>query len=183
MTIGFSTHFPEGKGAISGKPTNFVSKIWKCIGEDDLDFDPNEAMNISMGLDEEISLKINDFKAKRHTIRRDENERWEAEKMIHPVINNRTPERFQFAPKIKCTGKERIFIVHPESNSTQFQPFVNIGGEDIFPDDPRMELLAINDGFDSVEDFFCWFDEYFEGWIIHWTGFRYNLNAINVNLK
>lgn len=33
--------------------------------------------------------------------------------------------------------------------------------------------LAVNDGFDSDEMFFKWFDKDFDGWLIHWTDKRY----------
>jgi hypothetical protein len=35
------------------------------------------------------------------------------------------------------------------------------------------EQLAINDGFETVEHFFRWFNEDFSGKIIHWTDLRY----------
>ena len=37
----------------------------------------------------------------------------------------------------------------------------------------QIEQLAKNDGFDSVQDFFNWFNEDFNGRIIHWTDFKY----------
>lgn len=37
----------------------------------------------------------------------------------------------------------------------------------------KIEKLVRNDGFDSVEDFFDWFNKDFEGKIIHWTYLRY----------
>ena len=37
----------------------------------------------------------------------------------------------------------------------------------------EIELLAKHDGFNSMEDFFKWFDKDFKGKIIHWTDFRY----------
>ena len=36
-----------------------------------------------------------------------------------------------------------------------------------------MKDLARNDGFDSIQAFFEWFKEDFEGKIIHWTDLRY----------
>jgi hypothetical protein len=180
MTLGFSTHFPEGKTTLSGRPTKFVSKIWKSISEDNLDFDTDQGMDIGSKLDREVVDLIHHVKPKRHTIRRDEKQLWKAGNKIHPVTDNRTPERFQFAPTLECTGKERIIIVHPDMRSDRFKPFVVINGENIFPEDPRMKELAINDGFDSVEAFFDYFDDYFEGWIIHWTPIRYAVNKIEV---
>jgi len=43
---------------------------------------------------------------------------------------------------------------------------------------PEMESLAINDGFDNLEDFFKWFDvkkgEHFIGELIHWKHEQHN---------
>lgn len=36
-----------------------------------------------------------------------------------------------------------------------------------------IEKIAINDGFDSVDDFFSWFKDDFTGKIIHWTNLKY----------
>lgn len=36
-----------------------------------------------------------------------------------------------------------------------------------------LNMLAKNDGFDSVEDFFNWFNKDYKGKIIHWTELRY----------
>lgn len=37
----------------------------------------------------------------------------------------------------------------------------------------KMLQLAQNDGFDTIEEFFEYFNEDFTGKIIHWTGLRY----------
>lgn len=37
----------------------------------------------------------------------------------------------------------------------------------------RLIKLATNDGFETVRDFFKWFNSDFEGKIIHWTEFNY----------
>jgi len=36
-----------------------------------------------------------------------------------------------------------------------------------------LKTLARNDGFESVDDFFKWFNADFQGKIIHWTDFKY----------
>ena len=38
---------------------------------------------------------------------------------------------------------------------------------------PKLYKLAINDGFDSIEKFFEWFNKDFTGKIIHWTNLKY----------
>ena len=45
----------------------------------------------------------------------------------------------------------------------------------------EIQKLSLNDGFDSCEDFFAWFNEDFSGKIIHWTPFRYDPRSIEVN--
>jgi len=37
----------------------------------------------------------------------------------------------------------------------------------------KMNNFALKDGFNSIEDFFNWFKEDFEGILIHWTNFKY----------
>lgn len=37
----------------------------------------------------------------------------------------------------------------------------------------EIDTLAINDGFNSIEDFFRWFRNNWSGYILHWTDFRY----------
>lgn len=50
-------------------------------------------------------------------------------------------------------------------------PFVFIDG--IRKTRDQILELAVNDGFDSDEKFFKWFDKDFDGWLIHWTDKRY----------
>ena len=66
----------------------------------------------------------------------------------------------------KVKSIQKIFIT---PNSEIFR--VNIDGK--WLDDSQIEKLALNDGFDSVKDFFNWFSEDFVGKIIHWTDARY----------
>lgn len=189
MTIGFSTHFPEGKGILSGKPTEFVSKIWKCISDDNLDFDANEALNIALKISVQDNDRIHEVKPKRHTIRRDEKKLWKEGKNIHPVNHNRTPDRFQFAPTIICVSTEVIEIKwfhHVNSKVCR----IYIGGKSFAcyvtrkGFDPvitgNLKQLAENDGFETVEDFLAWFHEDFAGKLIHWTPLNYGIQLIDV---
>jgi hypothetical protein len=125
---------------------------------------------------------------KLHTIREDASNRWRAGMDIHFVINNRSKNRFQFAPVVKCVGVQDIEITdvthisYPNDFSTKIhltvskdgwtetftQAFsVKVDGIQLPPD--KVHQLAINDGFDSVEDFFAYFDKDFKGKIVHWT--------------
>lgn len=161
MTLGFSLE-------INGRPTYFPEKIIVSMGL------PIEKYQI--GYLNSITFKGSDFKKfknpKLHTIRTDEKRRWKAGMDIHAVIHNRTPKRLQFLPTFKCTGVQEISI-NPTHRTILVE--ASIYGlkswKAIFEDD--IEQLAINDGFDSVEDFWSYFKEPFEGVIIHWTNKRY----------
>lgn len=104
-----------------------------------------------------------------HTIRADEKDRWKVGNKIHFVINNRTKNRFQFAPVITVKSIQKIEIVYWMGCGDY--PAVVIDGQTL--KNREVETLAKNDGFDSVEDFFSWFNSDFKGKIIHWTDCSY----------
>lgn len=189
MTIGFSTHFPEGKGILSGKPTEFVSKIWKCISDDNLDFDANEALNIALKISVQDNDRIHEVKPKRHTIREDKPGRWKEGNKIHPVTGNQTKNRLQIAPTLDCVSTEVIEIKwfhHVNSKVCR----IYIGGKSFAcyvtrkGFDPvitgNLKQLSENDGFETVEDFLAWFHEDFAGKLIHWTPLNYGIQLIDV---
>lgn len=187
MNLSFATKFPAQKKGLSGKPTMFVEKIFQGLNKFQM---PNfhQWHEYIDKCEEEGVIDYNylndhfgdDDKGKIHTIRRDEKNRWNNKKYIHFSIWKGRPyhsEAFNFAPVIQCTGKERIKISYWSSLP---KPLVMIG--DTVINMKAIEQLAFNDGFDSVEDFFSWFDSDFDGWIIHWTPFRYEVNEIEVIL-
>lgn len=166
MTLAFSTQ-------LNGKPTFFVTKILtglyfkhivtynECFDFAKKYFDKNdEALKIGMP-------------PKIHTIRHDEKDRWKAGMNIHFVINNRTKNRYQFAPVVKCTSVQEINIVYWYNPKTEMfdKPEVYIDKKVL--NKTKLEALALNDGFDSVKDFFAYFKTNFNGKIIHWTNTRY----------
>ena len=108
-----------------------------------------------------------------HTIRQDMYNRWKADNLIHFVINNRTPERFQFAPIIKCKSVQSIKIryIYDARTDAFTIPYVSID-EKILSNE-EVKKLALNDGFESVKDFFKYFKYDFKGKLIHWTDFKY----------
>lgn len=125
-----------------------------------------------------------DHKPKIHTIRAGVG-RWRAGMDIHMVINNRTSNRFQFAPTIKCKCVQKIEFRWYESTDLQdpalvgcvYNPrenvfcYLAIDGIQLSHND--FSALAINDGFDSVDGFFAYFDKDFTGTLIHWTDLKY----------
>jgi hypothetical protein len=175
MTLGFSTH-------INGKPTYFVEKIWNGIYEMHYQeywicFEKElQERNIALHkAPATLSKKI-------HTIRADPKDRWKPGNKIHMVTGNRTPKRFQFAPVLECVSTQEIEIKWTSSpyHKICFGLFIEGGlygtayGQDKITDvDKTIYDLAINDGFDSLDDFFQFFDEDFTGKIIHWTGHKY----------
>lgn len=169
MTLGFSTQ-------INGKPNYFPQKILKGLPIGKWE----KSASLSYFGDSTLapyltSSEYDKANPKLHTIRKDEHNRWKAGMDIHFVINNRTENRFQFAPVVKCVSVQRLKIEYNPSNS--IYPHVNVivfeSGSYTFLSEKSILKLAINDGFDSVEDFFAYFNTDFKGKIIHWTDLKY----------
>lgn len=120
------------------------------------------------------------YNPKIHTIRKDDKNRWKAGTTIDFFINARQKDMFRFAPKIPVVSVQKIEIVYSEfqENGKLFKlPAVWIDGklhyDFIGSLKENMRSIAINDGFENIEDFFAYFNEDFEGKIIHWTDFKY----------
>lgn len=114
-----------------------------------------------------------------HTIRLDIHNRWKKGMKIHQATGVRTKRYCCFAEKV-CTGVQYILFALHHS-----ELIINIGDS---PDDIEkimtievIDLLAKNDGFETVEDFENWFvpivdkatDNCLVMKIIHWTDYRY----------
>jgi hypothetical protein len=169
MTLGFSTKWPKQMGELAGQPNWFVEKILKSLPF------PGWHQIIS---EQTMPDKVNDFaliclEPKLHTIRT--GNRWKAGMKIHPVINNRTKNRFQFAPILECKNVQEMIIEYDNEKPNVYvdkQLFfwhtrMNSFGHE------NMLTLAKNDGFPSVEAFFEYFNQDFKGQIIHWTDLKY----------
>lgn len=100
---------------------------------------------------------------KLHTIRWDEKGRWKVGNKIHFSTGART-SKYKCFKVGECTGTQQIEIRNRR---------IYVDGRALTLD--KIEWLAINDGFDCIEDFWAWFDTYspFTGKIIHWTALRY----------
>ncbi len=130
-----------------GEPTDFEDKI-------------NASLNPG-------KLK-NKPRPKIHTIRRDKTERWYEGMKIHFWMGsprNPGPNSYQFASG-RCEGVQKI-VIDAEDEA------VFVAGRKISPQETIW--LAVNDGFESVEDFFRYFEgsKPFVGRLIHWTPFKY----------
>lgn len=193
MTLPFSQTWPSRMGELAGQPNYFTNKIMKSMW---LNY-PDETRKLVIGRTTKQArrfMEIQPFEdltvgesqllpPKLHTIREDKSNRWKAGNDIHFVINNRTKNRLQFAPIIKCKGTQYISIIYIDD-----YPIVYLGDtqESCMPfywENPydsedgygveQMKELAMNDGFNSIEDFFKYFDSDFIGKIIHWTDLKY----------
>lgn len=188
MTLGFSQQ-------IKGVENFFVPKIWSSLLPMSL---PNLELNKMLSeyykyekMHKEqfgIEFPTRDFAPKLHTIRQGLG-RWGAGMDIHMVINNRTSNRFQFAPTIKCKSVQKIEIKnadHLPMNSKDISCLLNIlvNGENYYLayqvkvdglllNNSRTVELAVNDGFDTVDAFFAYFNKDFTGTLIHWTDLKY----------
>ena len=102
---------------------------------------------------------------KQHTIRKDNNKRWEVGNLIHFVVNHRQPTQRQFAWGT-CVDIQEIKII-PQSEIIQVQRGTMKGGWYQLTDGGK-NAIAKNDGFASVDDLFKWFDKPFAGRIVFW---------------
>lgn len=101
-----------------------------------------------------------------HSVREDKKRRWKAGMLIHMAYGVRTKFYDCFCNKHRCKSTQEIKIEYLGDHAD-----IQIDGE--FLSYGGMRTLSKNDGFDSAEDFLKWFNEDFEGVIIHWTDFRY----------
>lgn len=115
-----------------------------------------------------------------HTIRPDPHNRWRPGTKIHFVINNRTKDRFQFAPVIEVKSVQEIEITRhgPLAEIPMTMKYHRVGMKVVIDGGlvdgyEMLEFLALNDGFNSVEDFLKYFNYDFSGKIIHWTDLKY----------
>lgn len=183
MTLSFSTKWPERMGELEGQPNYFIDKIWHgllalrgdisslCADR----YYENHIQKLGFGWD----LHEEDPLPKLHTIRHDPHNRWKPGMKIHPVINNRTKNRFQFAPVMECKSVQAIEIKYLSitKDPLNLKPMVWIDTIPFYDPamgiDSGMEQLALNDGFPSVEAFFQYFNADFKGNLIHWTNLKY----------
>jgi hypothetical protein len=145
MNIMFMTKFPDGT------PTDFVGKIIQSC------------LNVP---GEYVPYRI----AKLHTIRQSKRIKkgmrlsmryWKDKPYRSPQV--------EFC-EAECLATQDISIRWIGDDNVKY-PFVII--DEYCLEDDEVKRLAINDGFDSVEHFWKWFNKDFEGQIIHWTDLRY----------
>ena len=148
MNIMFMTKFKDGSF------TNFENKIISGINGGE-EMAPNGEY-----------IKI---QPKLHTIRRTARMK-EGTKLSLRVwtgLPYRSPQR-AFMETV-CTGVQKIHIWHDSFGGRH----VVIDDRDEFLTDDQVKALALNDGFENVDQFFSWFGWDFTGYIIHWHDLKY----------
>ena len=115
---------------------------------------------------------------KKHTIREDVHNRWHAGMVMHMATGVRT-KNYNCFKLDTCKSTQHICIFYDYPIGSK-RTVVIIDNKYIYdnlcPDLKaivRMNELAFNDGFDSIESFFEWFNSDFSGKLIHWTDLRY----------
>jgi len=188
MTLGFKQKFPWGE------PTYFREKILASVGY-------GISTNVDTGTKDIIKSNhvivtnaiFGQIKhPKLHSIRA--GSRWKAGQKIHMAYGVRTKNYEQFNKDIpelefvKSVQSIRLTWVYKNAyietklplrkitgpyGEFEYYPVIWIDGRNINESEATIERLAINDGFDTVNDFFRWFNKDFTGQLIHWTNFRY----------
>ena len=161
---------------VNGQPNYFIEKIWKGLlqGSGDLEetyysYQRRYIQKFGKSWD---GHSFNEFlEPKFHTIRRDIDNEWAAGMDIDLVVNINTPEEFQFAPTLRCQSVQRIQI--------DYSRLLNPHGPSMFidyqlVDNQTLVKMVRNDGFPTVFDFFNYFDEEFNGSLVHWTPLSYD---------
>lgn len=178
MILSFSTKWPQRMTACAGQPNYFVEKILNSFKTANV-VEPG-IVNVN-GLERVGYIfnakHYNIAKPKLHTIRA--GNRWRPGMKIHMAINNRSKDYLQFAPTIECVSVQDISILHASGHAEVkidgewFGEIYHYGLDDIHEYTNDLLTLVQNDGFESVEQLFTYFNQNFVGQIVHWTSLRY----------
>jgi hypothetical protein len=174
MILPFSTQ-------LNGKPTYFIEKIWEGLLKHIFSHDTEyiEYLNsheMQFGKNWDWLREGCEPDAKIHTIREDKKERWKPGTKIDFFINCRQKDMFRFAPVLEVVSVQKVEIIYRglfiavviDKNLFYTDADFTLGqGVD------GMLRLAYNDGFDTIEDFFAYFNKDFTGKLIHWTDIKY----------
>lgn len=106
-------------------------------------------------------------KTKKHTIRMDAHDRWHAGIKIQHAYGVRTKKYEQFGEGV-CISTQKIEItIKPKIENS----IIKVDNKRLTK--KQMTELAWNDGFNSLLEFWFWFNKDFSGKIIHWTDLKY----------
>jgi len=112
---------------------------------------------------------------KLHTIRADKKDRWHKGNDIHFKAWSGRPyhsTNINFLPITTVTSTQKIEIIYKDIDGLKLEvATVYIDG--VWIPGKEVEKLAVNDGFETIEEFFSYFNTTFTGKIIHWTTLKY----------
>jgi hypothetical protein len=182
MILSFKTKWGKDMPPhIAGKPTHFPEKI--ITGLDLPDYRKDTLFDLLSEIldpegkqfDQGLANPFFPHHPKLHTIREDKNNRWRVGMSIQYYINARQPNMHSFAPNGIVKSIQEIEIKHWREE--EYYPVVEIEGKRHYAYEKEgyeaIEQLALNDGFDSVDDFLDYFNQDFKGKLIHWTDLKY----------
>jgi hypothetical protein len=168
MTLGFKTE-------LGGKPTHFPEKILESLLRTDIKM--TEWTHFIVSGTKYAEHVLGSQKPKHHTIRY--GHRWREGMKIHFVTGNRTKHRHQFAPIVLVNGVQMIWI-SPSNKSVRVERHISPETQDWNTsfywhtlNESKIAELAINDGFETVDHFWDYFNTESGGQIIHWTDLKY----------
>ena len=182
MNLSFQTKWKNKK------PNYFIEKIWQSTKEGDFVMIVSSEKYFRLHFEKfGIPLVRDKFQPKKHTLREDKKDRWKEGKVIHFIINNRTPNRFQFMPILPVLSTQKVVISQFVDIHTDIKyRTVKIGDTwkwsnyiKSLENDSKILEFVKNDGFDDVDSFF---DYFFpkkgkllvkELKLIHWTPLKY----------
>lgn len=111
-----------------------------------------------------------------HTIREDKPNRWKPGIKIHFATGVRT-KNYNCFKEDSCKSIQSIEIKHSDEGMyilIDNEPYALFKGEYTSEKSKkRLNLIALNDGFNCFADFKDFFKNDFSGKIIHWTGRQY----------
>lgn len=187
MNLGFKR---EMKGRKTGFPEKiiaglFLNQIVPLSKISEMAREKNNPLPIEYHYIDTARLLINQVVPKIHTIREDKKDGWHVGNDIHFIVNNRQPNRYQFAPVIPCLSIQEVKITWYDSfadvedvNPGYFyiskeNKFAIVKINDWKLTHKGMAILSTNDGFDNVDDFFSYFNKSATYKLIHWTNYKY----------
>lgn len=170
--------WPEKMGEWAGGDTWFSEKVVSCmhfknkIGAEINPFLQNRGPFIEYVIAFEGDEKL-------HAI--ESGKKYKAGDIAKPISVSPDGKEFQFAPELKIVSVQDIEISYDRKSDPRWAHVV-IGGVMgiIFPylfineyENTSLEAIVENDGFESIDQFFQYFNEDFEGQILHFTDLRY----------
>lgn len=122
---------------------------------------------------------------KKHSLRRDPKNRWKPGLKIQHAHGVRTKDYMQFF-KGECKSiqlikiekndgvlKDDDYVYREVIKGVEFIMGFKVTVDNKVLSHETIAILATNDGFDSITDFFDWFWDGFDGKIIHFTDLKY----------